>query len=397
MHAFKLRRTCYIILGRVVRKKYLCPMLFADVAAPESIKSRLTELAGSGRVAHALLFFGEEGGAQLPTAVAFARYLFCENRGAHDSCGTCASCIKVNKLAHPDLHWVFPVALSKDVRKSDDVLGEFRQAFLEFPYMGLNDWFNSLAAENKQPVIGKDEANEIIRKLNYTSYEGRGKIMIIWMPEKMNSEASNKLLKILEEPPDETFFFLVSSAVDQLLPTILSRVQMVQVHHATVSEIGRVVARNFQLPQQQAEQVAASAHGNIKQAFLLADDNVSANIYLELYRNFMRSSLRFDPFKITEWIEEMQSLGREKQKQFLAYALQMFHNSILIKHIPLQLTGSAEEKDFLQKFHPYITLNNQEGLAEEFGKAAYHLERNANAKIIFMDLALKTNELLNKK
>lgn len=372
-------------------------MLFADVAAPDSIKNRLTELAAGGRVAHALLFYGSPGGAQLPAAVAFARFLFCRQRGVHDSCGTCPSCLKINKLAHPDLHWVFPVALSKDVRKSDDVLSEFREAFLAFPYLGLNDWFNSLDAENKQPVIGKDEANEIIRKLNYTSYEGRGKVMIIWMPEKMNGEASNKLLKILEEPPDETFFFLVSESIEQLLPTILSRVQTVQVPPAGITEIARVVAKNFSLSQQMAEELAAGAHGNIKQAFLMADENVSENIYLDLYRNFMRHSLRFDPFKITAWIEELQGLGREKQKQFLDYALQMFRSSILIKHIPQQVYGSVDEKDFLQKFHPYITPQNHEQLAEEFGKAAYHLERNANTKIVFMDLALTTNALLNKK
>lgn len=376
---------------------YLCNMLFADVAAPESIKSRLTGLAGSGRVAHALLFFGPADGAQLPTAVAFARYLFCQNRSDKDSCGACASCIKINKLAHPDLHWVFPIALSKDVRKSDDVLSEFREAFLDFPYMSINDWFNSLDAENKQPVIGKDEANEIIRKLNYTSYEGRGKIMIIWMPEKMNTEAANKLLKILEEPPDETFFFLVSAGVEQLLPTIISRVQMIQVHQASVQEIAQVVARNFNLPSQQAEQVASTAQGSIREAYLLADNHETDNIYLDLYRNFMRNCLRFDPFKITAWIDELQGLGREKQKQFLNYSLQMFRSSILVKHIPQQVNGSADEKDFLQKFHPYITLQNHEGLTDEFGKAAYHIERNANTKIVFMDLALKTNELLNKK
>lgn len=213
----------------------------------------------------------------------------------------------------------------------------------------------------------------------------------------MNGEAANKLLKILEEPPEETFFFLVSSAIEQLLPTILSRVQMIQVHSPSLTEVAQAVAKNFQLSQQQAEQIASVAQGNIKEAYLLADDNTPANIYLELYRNFMRSCLRFDPFKITEWIDEMQNLGREKQKQFLVYSLQMFRNSILIKHIPQQITGSAEEKDFLQKFHPYITINNHEALADEFGKASYHIERNANTKIVFMDLALKTNELLNKK
>jgi len=184
--------------------------------------------------------------------------------------------------------------------------------------------------------------------------------MIIWMPEKMNGDASNKLLKILEEPPDETFFFLVSSSIEQLLPTILSRVQLVQVHNATTQEVAKVVAKTFQLSQQQAEGLAATAQGNIKQAYLLADDNIAANIYLELYRNFMRSSLKFDPFKITAWIDEIQSLGREKQKQFLNYALQMFRSSILIKHIPEEINGSAEEKDFLQKFHPYVTPNNHE-------------------------------------
>src|ERR1700756_2547771 len=204
-------------------------MLFADVAAPDSLKSRLIDMAANKRVAHALLFSGDEEGAQLPLAFAFAQYLFCQNRTQQDSCGACPSCLKIKKLAHPDLHMVFPIALSKDVRMSNHLLEEFREAFLGFPYMGINDWFNHIDAENKQPVIGTEESNEIIRKLSFTSYEGRGKIMVIWMPEKMNASAANKLLKILEEPPDETFFFLVSGAADQLLATILSRVQLISV------------------------------------------------------------------------------------------------------------------------------------------------------------------------
>jgi DNA polymerase-3 subunit delta' len=372
-------------------------MLFSDVAAPVALKRHLTDMASQKRVAHALLFLGTEDGAQLPLAFAFAQYLLCINPSPTDSCGACPSCIKIAKLAHPDLHLVFPVALSKDVRMSNHLLEEFREAFLGFPYMDVNDWFDHIDAENKQPVIGTEESNEIIRKLSFTSYEGRGKIMVIWMPEKMNNQAANKLLKILEEPPDETFFFLVSGAADQLLATILSRVQLIQVSAPSVSDTAQVIAKNFEMPLQRAEQVSALAQGNIKQAYLLADENISVNLYLEMFQNFMRACLRFDAMKISAWIDETAPLGREKQKQFLLYALQTFRNAVLFNHAPEAMTATNEEKEFLQKFKTFITLKNLEGLAEEFNKAFYHIERNASSKILFMDLALKTNELLNKK
>ncbi len=372
-------------------------MLFADVAAPAGLKSHLIEMATHKRVAHALLFFSEEEGAQLPLALAFAQYLFCESPKQHDSCGTCPSCLKINKLAHPDLHLVFPIALSKTVRISNHLLSEFREAFLDFPYLSLNDWFTFISAENKQPVIGTEESTEIIRKLSFTSYEGRGKIMIIWMPEKMNPQAANKVLKILEEPPEETFFFLVSSSSEQLLPTILSRVQLVQVTTNNIRDTVKIIAKNFQLSQTRAEQIAILAQGNIKQAYSLADENISVNLYLELFQNFMRACLHFNAIKISAWIDEMAALGREKQKQFLVYALQTFRNCLLLKYTPDAVFASEEEKEFLQKFHSFISLQNHTEITQEFDKAIYHIERNASAKIMFMDLALKTNELLNKK
>ena len=372
-------------------------MLFADVAASAALKSHLIEMATQKRVAHALLFLGGEDGVQLPLAFAFAQYMFCQNPSPQDSCGACPSCLKISKLAHPDLHLVFPIALSKDVRMSNNLLEEFREAFSGFPYMGINDWFGHIDAENKQPVIGVEESAEILRKLSFTSYEGRGKVMIIWMPEKMNHQAANKLLKILEEPPEETYFFLVSADADQLMATIISRVQMVQVPPPSVADTTKVIAKNFQLTQQRAEQIASLVQGNIKQAYLLADENISVNLYLELFQNFMRACLRFDAFKIAAWIDEVAALGREKQKQFLLYTLQTFRNCILLKYAPAAMIATEEERTFLQKFHPYISLKNQEALTEEFNKAFYHIERNAAPKIMFMDLALKTNELLNKK
>jgi DNA polymerase-3 subunit delta' len=372
-------------------------MLFANVAAPQALKNRLLEMASTKRIAHALLFLGNEGGPQLPLAFAFAQYLFCQNPGVTDSCGVCSSCIKISKLAHPDLHLVFPIALSKDVRFSDHLVAAFRGAFLAFPYLNLNDWFSNIEAENKQPIIGKDESAEIIRKLSYTSYEGRGKIMLIWMPEKMNTDAANKILKILEEPPEETFFFLVSGSADGLLPTIISRTQLIKVNTPTTNEIATIIASSFTISEGQAQQVAELAQQNTREAFLLADDNIASTQNFLLFQAFMRSCLRFDAFKISTWVDEFARIGREKQKQFLIYTLHTIRNALLMKHLPQLVSGTEEEKDFLQKFHPYINKQNQEGLTEEFNKAFYHIERNVSAKILFMDVALKTNELLNRK
>src|SRR6185437_1168210 len=277
-------------------------MLFAQIAAPIALKKRLLEMASTKKVAHALLFLGNEGGPQLPLAIAFAQYLLCQHPTSTDSCGTCASCVKISKLAHPDLNLVFPIALSKDVRFSDHLVAEFREAFLSFPYLNLNDWFNALDAENKQPIIAKDESNEIIRKLSYTSYEGRGKVMLIWMPEKMNTEAANKILKILEEPPEDTFFFLVSSASDGLLPTIISRTQLIKVNAPTVNEIATVVSVSFGLAQGHAQQVASISQQNPREAFLLADENIASTQNFILFQTFMRCCLRFDAFKISDWV-----------------------------------------------------------------------------------------------
>ena len=354
-------------------------------------------MASTQRVAHALLFLGNEGGPQLPLALAFAQYLFCQRPGTTDSCGTCPSCLKVSKLAHPDLNLVFPVALSKEVRFSDHLIAEFREAFLTFPYLDLNDWFNTIDAENKQPIIAKDESQEMIRKLSFTSYEGRGKIMLIWMPEKMNSDAANKILKILEEPPEETFFFLVSAASDSLLPTIISRTQLVKVQAPTAPEIASVIGAAFSLSDAHALQVAELAQHNPREAFLLADENIASTQNFVLFQSFMRFCLRFDAFKISDWIDDFARIGREKQKQFILYSLHTFRNCLLWKHLPEQVSATEEEKAFLQKFHLYINPLNQEGLSIEFSKAFYHIERNVSAKILFMDLALKTNEQLNKK
>ena len=202
-------------------------MQFDDIIGQEKVKERLINSVKEGRISHAQLFASEPGCGGLPLAVAYAQYINCQNRSDNDSCGQCASCIKFNKLIHPDLHLVYPLALSADVKKSDDKAKEWRTAFLENPYLTLNSWFELLDAENKQAMIGVNESDDILRKLNLTTYEAEYKIMIIWRAEKMNAAAANKLLKILEEPPQKTLFLLVCENEEQLLPTITSRTQLI--------------------------------------------------------------------------------------------------------------------------------------------------------------------------
>ena len=373
-------------------------MLFADVIGFPEIKKRLIFSVKERRIPHAQLFLGSEGSGNLPMAIAFAQFLFCDNRQENESCGKCPSCIKVDKLIHPDLHLVFPVALSKDTRTSGDIIADFRECFLSDPYINQQDWFNELSAENKQPVISKDESIEIIRKLSYTSFEGKGKVLVIWQPEKMNNEAANKLLKILEEPPEETYFLLVSHDSEKLLSTIISRTQLVKFGSVNYEEIRVGLMNKFQTSPDSAAEIAALSEGNFRNAkkiLIQADQNAQI---LHQFQTFMRVCLKFDAFKLVEWIESNQQIGREKQKLFLQYALQIFRECLMLNSGAENLILlRGEELGFIKKFSPFVNFKNYERLTEEYNKSYFHLERNANPKILFMDLALKTNEYLNLK
>jgi DNA polymerase-3 subunit delta' len=373
-------------------------MLYEQIVGQQEAKKRLIKMVNESRVPHALLFSGKEGSGNLPAALAFAQHLFCKQKTGNGSCGTCASCNKVAKLIHPDLHFVFPIAKSKDVKSSNDLIKEFREAFLNQPYLSLNDWFNELSAENKQPIIPVEESNDILRKLSYTSYEGSYKIMIIWQPEKMNAEAANKLLKILEEPPDETIFILVTTQPDQLLATIISRVQQIPFYNCSEQEIADALVKNYKVNPDVAKQSAMLSNGNYGEAIGLLtqnDDNVS---FLTNFQTFMRIALKFDCNKALHWIDDNATIGREKQKQFFQYGLEVFRDSLMFNYGSKDLVRlSGQEKQFLEKFAPFITQKNYEKLVEEFNNNYYYIERNANPKILFMDLILKTNELINKR
>jgi len=371
-------------------------VLFKEVIGQQNIKERLIRSVKDGRISHAQLFLGPQGSGNLALAVAYAQYISCLNKQDDDSCGTCSSCVKYNKLVHPDLHFVYPVALSKDVRTSTAVLPQWREAFIENPYITLFNWFESLEAENKQALIGVEESGEILRKLSLTTYEAEYKIMIIWQADKMNHASANKLLKILEEPPDKTLFLLVCESEDQLLRTIVSRTQLIKINKIADDELAQALTSQKGLSQEQAIAIAQLADGNYAEALILLSENENAAHNLASFQKLMRASLKFNPKGILEWIDEMNQSGRERQKSFISYALHIVRESMIINYGDASLSKlSAEEQDFVKKFAPFIHSINIPKFIEELNKAHYHMERNANAKILFMDLAFKFNELLN--
>lgn len=371
-------------------------MLFSEIIGQVAAKERLLRSVSDGRISHAQLFLGPQGSGSLALAVAYAQYISCSNKQAADSCGACSSCIKNNKLIHPDLHFVYPVALSKDVRVSTDVASQWREAFLDNPYITLFSWFESLDAENKQAVIGVEESGEILRKLSLTTYEAEYKIMIIWQADKMNQASANKLLKILEEPPDKTLFLLVCESEDQLLRTIVSRTQLIKIPRLTDSDLSKALMERHDLSLEAAEKTAHLADGNYAEALMLISENENATQNLASFQKLMRASLKFNPQGVLSWIDEVNAAGRERQKNFINYSLHIIRESVILNYgDPSLVKLGADEQEFVKKFSPFIHEGNVERFTEELNKAYYHMERNANSRILFMDLAFKFNEYLN--
>lgn len=373
-------------------------MLFKEIIGQKNIKQRLIQTVSDGRISHAQLFLAPEGAGGLALAIAYAQYISCPNRSESDSCGECPSCIKYNKLVHPDLHFAYPVAISKDVKVSTHVLPQWREFVLSNPYFTLFEWFEQLDAENKQSIIGTDESAEIVRKLNLTTYEAEYKIMIIWMAEKMNQAAANKLLKILEEPPEKTLFILVCESEEQLLATILSRTQMVRISKVADNDLCEGLVNKYGVSQQEASRIAFLVDGSVNEAIhIIKQENTEIENF-ELFKDWMRMCLKFDTQKVTKWIDSIATIGREQQKNFIAYSIQMIRSCLMRNYGAGDLSkAEGETKEFLEKFSPFIHGTNCEPFISELNKASFHIERNANPKILFMDLSLKANELLNMK
>ncbi|MFH1118854.1 MAG: DNA polymerase III subunit delta [Bacteroidota bacterium] len=377
-------------------------MKLSDITGQDAIKDKLRRSVRDNRISHAQLFLGPEGSGKLAMAIAYAQYINCTQRKDGDSCGICSSCIKYEKIIHPDLHFIYPVAKTKEI--DDKPLSKL---FLNFwrslinerkAVFGLQDWYQHIGLENKQGIINAEDCNEIIRTLNYKSYESEYKVMIIWMVEKLFHSAAPKILKILEEPPDKTLFILISEQADLILPTILSRTQLVKFTRLSDPQLVDALVSHTSCTIDEANQVKYLADGNLNAAIKILETGETDLANFDFFRSWMRLCFRNDIREISRITSEFSSLGREKQKSLIAYALKIIrfciHNRIGGQN---QIRTDGEELKFIHDFTPFIHPMNAMNLYKEFNTAFYHIERNGNAAILFMDLSLQSMKWLKIK
>jgi DNA polymerase-3 subunit delta' len=380
--------------------------VFKDVIGQSVMKRRLTRAVNEGRVSHAQLFLGKEGSGNLALALAYAQYLMCQQPVAADACGTCSSCIKVQKLVHPDLHFAFPVNGEKEP-VSDLFLDHWRQALRSNLYITEQEWYQTINLENKQGIIRVAEAEKITQKLMLRSFEGGYKIMLVWLPERMRVEAANKLLKLIEEPPAQTLFLLVAENESLLLKTILSRTQLVHLPPVESEALAEMLQREHTLTPADATALAHAANGSVVSARRLVGQGGSGlHEYYEQFVLLMQlsygSAPNVQPAKRGENLQQLMALtkrfaeqGREYQKSFLLYAMQMLRENFALNQSANQAVHlSGEEAEWSTKFSPFINPRNVAQLYAEFNLAVQQLGHNGNPKIIFTDLALKITRLI---
>ena len=370
-------------------------MLFSQIIGHEDIKAKLIQSVKENRVAHAHLFLGQEGTGKLALAIAYAQYINCTNRGENDSCGVCPSCKKYNALAHPDLHFIFPTTTTKSVKKdpeSDLFLTEWRE-YLEKcdSYADLSSWYNTLDVENKQGAINVRDAATIMRKLNLKAYEAEYKVAIIWMAEKLNVMAANKMLKLLEEPPGKTLFILISENQEELLATVRSRTVLMKIPKLSMDEVQNALVNKYSCDVNVARNAAALANGNLILASHYVDEQEDEKLYFTCFQKWMRYCFKFSASELIDFIaNDIKPLGREKQKEFLAYGLKFFHNALLMNNgLRDCVLLPDDEKTFLNNFAPFISNNNIDLISELFEESINQIERNGNASLIFLDDSFK--------
>ena len=373
-------------------------MLFADIIGQETVKQRLRQSVVEGRMPHAQLFCGIEGVGKLPLALAYAQYACCKHRTATDSCGVCPSCVQFAKLAHPDLHLVFPIVKNESKKRTicDHFLPEFRAAVIDNPYLTLNRWMACVDA-GKQGVIYAGEGDEIIRKLSLKTYESDYKVMIIWHPEKMHENCANHLLKILEEPPAQTLFLLVTDAPDSLLGTIRSRVQRVPVSPLSDGELVAAAVQKTTIDHDHLSLLARMAQGSWSHLTELLDRDDEQRRCFDWFVRMMRYAWSLGVKDIMQWSTELKAAGRESVKAYFRYAQRMLRENFVLR---LQQPGisymDADEKAFAEKFAPFINERNVLLIMDELTTAEAQIEQNGNMDIVLLDMCVRLYRLLRK-
>lgn len=390
-------------------------MLFKDIIGQDQVKQHLAEVVEHNRLSHALLFLGKEGSGALPLAIAFAQYIVslpvakaqatvdlfgnAEPAGPAgfihpDEVASLPAFVRANDLIHPDLHFSYPVIPKKSGDKpiSTDYISEWREFVKLHPYGNVYDWLQFIGAENKQGNITAHECADIIRKLNLKTFESEYKVLVMWMPEYLGNEG-NKLLKLIEEPPANTLFILVAENESQILPTILSRTQLVKIPALETADIARALEQRAKLQPDQARQAAAVSEGNYREALLLLQH--AEEDWQGLLRSWLNAILKTGPASQVKWVDDVSKLGRERQKQFLRYFNHLLEQAIRLQAMGEQYIELPEnEKDFAGRLNKIATMEQQQAMIQELDNAVYYIERNANAKLLFHALTIKLYHII---
>lgn len=363
-------------------------MQFKEIQGHEKIKKQLINTVKENRVSHAQLFFGPEGNGGLALAIAYAQYLNCTQPTDEDSCGECSNCRKYQKLIHPDLHLSYPFFAKHKEDTATTFIQTWREALLSNPYLGMEDWRAYSDVENKQANINIAEAHDIIKKLSLKAFEAEYKVLIMWLPEYLDKQG-NALLKLIEEPPEKTLFILVAENTDLILNTILSRTQLVKIHAYPRDEVFAYLQQQYDLPQEQMEEIALMSEGSLTKARSYAEE--LAEPFFETMVQWLRYCVTDSGHALIPFSETtLATLGRENQKSFLRYTLSMMRAVMLEQTGVGQLQALRDQtKEFVQKFAARYRLEQIEEMVKELEEAIFHIERNANAKLLFLDLSLR--------
>ncbi|MCF0189797.1 MAG: DNA polymerase III subunit delta [Marinilabiliaceae bacterium] len=372
-------------------------MQFSEIIGQSSVKQRLLLMYEAGRIPHALLLTGPEGTGALPLAISFAQYINCTgDKTSGDSCGRCPSCVKYKALTHPDLHFVYPVVKGSSPEVySTDFLDKWRELFGESIYFSRIQWISRIKSD-KQGAIFKDDVVALHQKLGQKSVEAPYKVLIMWLPELMNETAANRILKILEEPPSNSLFILVSENENDILPTVLSRTQRIQVSPIDDESICQHINRLCPtLGEEQSKRIAHISMGSMIRVNQVLNDNDELKSNIEFFANLMRSCYRRDASAMVSFVDSISKMTRDEHKNRLQYCIHMIRESLVYNLQQEELSVlTNDEESFLKKFAVFIHPGNVFGLVDQFNTAIFHIERNGNSKIIYFDLMMQVAVLL---
>jgi DNA polymerase-3 subunit delta' len=366
-------------------------MKFSEVVGHTEIKQKLIHAVQNGRIPHAQLFLGQEGGGNLALAIAYAQYINCLARTNEDSCGTCPGCIKYQQLQHPDLHFCFPIIGSDKV--SDSYMPEFHEVMRANPYTTYIEWMEKIS-DAKSGLMNVAQANEIVKKLSLKPYEAAYQVMIIWMPETMNVATANKLLKTIEEPPNRSLILMVANNDEEMLNTILSRVQYIKLKKLQDMDILGALTAKFEMSFDKAREIVNVADGNYRHAMRLAEMEDMDEDTTKLLQDWFRASYAMEIGKLGTVVDTISKLSREKQKSFYEYAIHIFRQSLAMNNAQEVMRVTSNERQFLDKFSGVTQNHKIPKVIEKMEKAVYFVDRNANAKILAMNLSMDLYEAL---